>query len=89
MLFGFYFLKLFLKIILKKKNNPILILYENYSCYVNLVFVVFLVSLKTKKKIGNQICFMYFPCSHCLNIYIYIYRQGNQNPFDEGLVSII
>ena len=50
-LFGFYFLKLFLRIVFENIKNIFLMLFEKCSCYLNLVFYVF--SLFFTKKINK------------------------------------
>ena len=59
-MFVSYFFKIFLRIIFENTENTIFVLFENFSCFLNLIFSVFFVLIK---KIGNQICSPYFPYS--------------------------
>ena len=59
-MFGYYFLKLLLRIFFENKDNIILLFFEDYFCSLNLVFSVFLMFFWTKK-IENQTCFLCFP----------------------------
>ena len=54
------FVKLLMRIVFKNIENIILILFENCSYSLNLVFYVFFIT--KKKKTGNQKCFPYSPC---------------------------
>ena len=53
----FLFLKTILKTYFENNESIILILSENYSSYMNLIFFVFII---TKKKAMNKTCFMCF-----------------------------
>ena len=59
-LFDSHFLKLFFRIVIINIKNIILLISENFSCTLNLGFVVFLCCFeKEKEKTKNQTFFLF------------------------------
>ena len=54
LMFGSCFLKLFLRTVFENTENLILVFNENCSCYLNLVFYMFYMLFKTKKKLRTK-----------------------------------
>ena len=67
---GSCFLKLFLIIVFENIYNTKIIFFEFTPCYLNLMFYMFFVFFKTKKK-RTKSYYLYSPCSLYLK-YIYI-----------------
>ena len=54
-MFDSYFLKLLLKIVFENIKNIVFVLFKNCFCFLNLVFLVFLMFFRLKKGIKHVI----------------------------------
>ena len=61
-------------IVFKNTENIVLVFFENI-CFLNLMFFIFFVFSKIKKKIENLTCFSYSPCF------------GKRKPFSKSITK--
>ena len=90
-MFGFFFFKLFMKIVFENTENVILVFSENCHCSLHLVFYMFFVFSIIKKSNNLFFMFSYCPCFSGQKTIFKNYNQTGTNLstiFDHILIKI-